>query len=365
MITPRTIEEIQQDYFTALIQSGSGLIVDKVEGSLAYTLSRASSVIAAQQDFRLQESQLNTSILNARGSFLDVIGSSFLLRTQAKEAKGFVMAQSREASEIIPPLTRFIYLDNGLEFYTTNTSATPIYSFLETVLPVTALNPGVSSNLVSGTRLFAPDFPDTRFIVGSTRSDTYYGDLNGGQDEESDLSYQTRLIAYLSRSSSSTKSTIEARLLTYPLIDKVFVQTRTAGIVEIWVDSDLVYTEAQRNEILEFIRPDIAMGIIPIIIQARRKIVDIHLDMRPYGGQQGDLNNLTQRVKTIISATINALSIGDTLSPNILEGLISPLVRSLKIVTPTEDVSSASDEIIVLGDLKVTYPASSTWSQNI
>jgi uncharacterized phage protein gp47/JayE len=365
MLSPRSVDEIQQDYFSALIQSGSGLVVDRIEGSLAYTLSRASSVIAAQQDYRLIESQANTSILTATGEYLDRIGSSFLVREGAQVATGFVMMRSFEQNIQIPQLTSLVYLENGLEFYTVNSGVVTVYPFLNTVIPVVSLNPGAEHNLPAGTKLFSPDFPDTQVIVGSNYTDRYYGDLIGGRDVEPDLSYRNRLIAYLSRSSSSTQSTIEAKLLQYPLVERVYVRTSIPGVVEIWLDSEQNYTDRQREEILTYIRPDISMGVIPVIIQARRKVVDVHVEMRPYSGRDADLNNLTQRVNAIVTAAVKSLGIGDTFSIQTVEGLISPLVRSVKIIEPTEDIVSLSDEVIVLGDIKVTYPAASTWYQNI
>ena len=356
MLQTRTIEELQNTYFAGLTQAGTGLVLDRRQGSLAYTLSRASAAIAASQDNRMLALERDSSLLTAVGTRLDELGAPISNREQPVRATGFVMAISKTQPVVINTNTSLVHLPTGLQF-TTNNSVS-VLNLYEVSIPVTAVEFGSSSNLVAGTPLYSPTYPDVCFHVGSSRTDAYYGDLLGGRDTESDETYRQRLLQTYAEGPSSSERNLLRKLLTYPLVERAFVRTRVAGVVEIWVDAATLYTESQRTEMLNYVRTYLAAGAVPTLLQAKRRSVSLTLDVKPFASSAEDLSQLSRRLTSVITSFFSALELGQPLS---LQGLIqtlAPLVKEVFITYPTQDVTCGFNEILVPGEIKFTFPSS-------
>lgn len=355
MLTSRDIAKIQAEYFAALDRTGSNLVVDKKQGSLAYTLGRASAAIAASQDNRMVELQSQSSLLSATGSRLDEMGSFIAQREQASRAQGFVLAVSKSDPVTIAVGSTLIDVSSGLQFATINNAVNAV-SLFESLVAVQAVEFGGASNLPAGTQLYSVDYPDVCFRVGSTHTDDYYGDIIGGQDLESDVAYKRRLAAYMASSALSSADVLVRKLREYPLVDRAFVKTRAAGIVEVWVDAAINYTDAQRQELLSYIRPYLAAGTLPIIVQANRRSVNITLDVKPYG-TTSDLSTLSNLLTNSINNLIFSLGVGESLTLAQLRTAIAGFAKEVQIIYPVEDIRCGSTEILTVGEIKLTFSA--------
>lgn len=356
MLSARSIEDIQSTYFAALATSGSNLVVDTKEGSLAYTLARGSAAVSAAIDNRLIDLQNNALITNASGSRLDELLSFISPRQQPARATGSVLAISKTDSFTIPAGTQLINVSTGLSFRTTSASVTAVNLF-ESLINIQAVEFGTSSNLVAGTQLYSADYPDVCFRVGATHTEVYEGDLLGGQDIETDNAYRSRVLSLISNPSSSSSSSLVRLLRDYPLVDRAYVKTTVPGIVEIWVDASTIYTEAQRQELLDYISTYLPVGVIPFISQARRKPVNITLDIQPFSNNNNDLSALSNRVTSNLTNLILNLDVGESLSVGDIRRSVSSLARQVTVVYPTADIVCRIDEILSPGEFKFVFSA--------
>lgn len=357
MLTTRSIKEVQSLYFSALANTSSNLVVDTKEGSLAYTLARASAAVAASLDNRLIDLQDNSLIINASGSRLDELLGFVTAREQPSRAQGSVLAISKTESFTIPSNSILINVSTGLSFRTTSASVTAVNLF-ESLINVEAVEFGSSSNLSAGTQLYSADFPDVCFRVGSANTNNgYEGDLVGGQNIESDNAYRSRVLSLLSNPSSSSSSSLVNILRQYPLVDRAYVKTTVPGVVEIWVDAGTVYTDAQKQELLDSISTYLPVGTIPFISQARRKAVNITLDIQPFSNNSNDLSTLSNRITTSLTNLILNLDVGESLSVGDIKRAVSALARQVTVVYPTADAICRSDEILAPGEFKFVFSA--------
>lgn len=356
MLRSRSIEEIQSTYFAALATSGSNLVVDTKDGSLAYTLARASAAVSASLDNRLIDLQNNSLILNASGSRLDELLGFVSPRQQPARATGSVLAISKTDSFVIPAGSILVNVSSGLSFATTSASVTAVNLF-ESLINVQAIEFGISSNLVAGTQLYSADFPEVCFRVGATHNESYEGDLLGGQNIETDNAYRTRVLGLISNPSSSSTSSIVRLLRDYPLVDRAFVRTTVPGVVEIWVDAGTIYTNAQRQELLDYVSPFLPVGALPFITQARRKLVNITLEVQPFSNNNNDLSNLSNRITSNLTNLILNLDVGESLSIGDIRRSVSSLARQVTVVYPTADAVCRADEILSPGEFKLVFSA--------
>lgn len=360
MIEPRSINEIQEQYFAAIASSGSGLLVDNSEGSLAYTLSRASAVVISTLEEQLIANNKDTTLLNATGEVLDSIGGVFLKREIEVPARGYVLAQPQADSVTLPFDTRLFTLDEGQSYRVMETPSITLRPTLLTPIKVEAVNAGSLGNVVAGTMMFSPGLSNVVFKVGAQQQlNNVVGDISGGRDLESDEAYRRRVIQFLTQGPYSSTQYIENKLLEYPNVERAFVYTPAPGVCEIWVDSSsIVYTENQIEELYRYISPYLTLGVIPLISQARRKPVDISLDITPYRAGVRSFDALSIQIKEVIKAYIQRLRVGQTLLVSELHSLIRPLVSSLSIKEPMSNVTSSLNEIIVAGVISINYPIS-------
>lgn len=357
MVELRGFDKIQQEYIDALLASGSGLVIDQVEGSLAYTFSRASAVIATQQEYKLKELETAFSPLTATGYNLDAVGSAFLARLPRTRASGYVMAQSDLSVVTLPYGTNLIDLQTGEQYTTLSTPNINILDTSEVQVPVRAVLEGSNANVSAGTQLYAPNFPRVSFVVGLDRyNGVYRGDISGGADAELDEIYRLRLLQYFSQGPTSSEANLLLKLQDYPLVSRAFVRTTSPGFVEIWLDSAQLYTETQLKEVYEYVLPYLSVGVIPVVSQVRRKVVDVEVSVTPFRASYSDLSALSNQIRASVETYFSSLSLGSTLYQSRVISAVRPLVREVILRDPTEDISVGLDEIVSLGVINVVYP---------
>mgnify|MGYP006282150957 CR=1 FL=1 len=352
--TPKTIEEAQQIYYQALADANSGLRLDTTQGSVVYTLGRGSAAIAVQQDTDLKDLADSINLSTATGNDLDIYSTFGLTRGAANKASGTVLCLSNDSVTTLAPNTILINPQSNRQYVTQNAVALTV-SYVEVPVKVEALLAGYLGNLGAGTRLYSTQYPGVSFVVGNSRSDlnTYTGDITGGTDVEDDDRFRTRIASWMLSHSTCAKAMVLNRLLTFPGVAKAFTVTRAGGVLELWVDSPSTFNAAQKLELTNYVLPYIAAGIVPAVSQITRKAVDISLSVVPYVGT--DLDVLSSRFRQIILSFINKLELGQDLSIDSLSKVLSPLASKVSI-SPTKDVVASVGEMIVLGNLDITYP---------
>ena len=356
-IIARTLDEIQNTYLTALAALNSSLVIDSSEGSLAYALSRASAAIALLQDNRLLDLQTNALLLNAKGSALDTLLTGILTRTPASYARGSVLAITKTGSQTIYTGTTLVELTTGLQFNVTSSNSS-VYNLVETALQVTASTAGASGNLPAGTALYSPTYSNICFHVGATHTDNYYGDLTGGVNPETDASLLQRFLQRVSQGATASVPNLQSYLLTHPLVNKAYVNTNVPGIVEIWLDGIATYTSSQLTEVLNYTQPYLAAGVVPVVLQVSRVPVNLNIAIIPYANSTDNLTELANRLTTLLANYINTLTLGQSLPLTAIVSLLSPLARSVSVVSPVTDITCQSNQILVLGGLNYTFPSS-------
>jgi hypothetical protein len=68
---------------------------------------------------------------------------------------------------------------------------------------------------------------------------------------------------------------------------------------------------------------------------------------------------LTETINTLINGVISSLSVGQTFYRESVVSLIKPFVRSVAVAGIENAVEAAVGELLVAGDIKVTYPVTS------
>lgn len=356
MFKARTLEQAQQDYLLAISQAESAVSLDLSQGSVVYTLSRGAAALATAQDLRL-ESIEKSYLTNATGQQLDNIGLSFgLPRLQPSFSVGSVLAISLAETEALPPGFRLLEPKTGLEFIGTETSAVSVTGVTEVPIAIRSLSLGSRSNLVSGTELFSTLFTNVRFIVGSARTNVYIGDLTGGSDSETDEQYRTRIGIWLSSRSSGSSSELVLKLLELDNVDRAFVKTSVGGIAEIWIDSVQTLVDLEIEELKTYVLGFMPAGIFPVVVQAKRVPLNFELVVEPLSGTRANLQTLTSTLNSVVRTFIDSLSVGDILLRDSLLQSLRPFVRSVSVRNLPRRTNPGTGNILVAGDIKVTYP---------
>jgi uncharacterized phage protein gp47/JayE len=359
MIKARTTQEAQQDYLLAIAKSGSPLVLDTDPGSVVYTLSRGVAAVAVSQDLKLQQLE-NSSLIDASGSQLDAIAESFgVKRLTETYAQGYVLAIIGSgfnlSSYVLTGRTTLADLSSGNQ-YVVVTPNIQVYNNTEIRVLVKALAPGGSSNLKAGTKLFCLERPEIQFVVGNTHTTTYLGDITGGRDTESDTTYRQRVGQYLASTNTGSKEELTLKLTEYPLVTRAFVRTVVGGYVEIWVDSLQLLSPSQLKELKDYISPSVAAGVVPILGQVNQRPLDFTLVVEPFRGLSTNLAALTENINVLVNGVLNSLSVGEALYTESLVNAVKPFVRSVAVTGVTAVTQAGVGELLVPGDIKVTYP---------
>jgi uncharacterized phage protein gp47/JayE len=356
----KTVEQLQQEYFQALANAGTGLRFDTTQGSVISALARGSAAVAASQYRDIRRLASSITLADAKGEDLDIYADFGIVRKQPTRSVGTVLAISPNGEIVVPAGSIFIDPQSTLQFESIN--QTPIkVSYLETPIQIRSLLTGPLANLQEGTRLYSQNFTGTSFVVGTARTPAgnYIGSLTGGANRESDVSYRNRIAAWLSSHTTASQSSVIDRLLSFPGVSRAFTITNSGGILEVWVDSlSVFFSESQRIEIARYIKDYVADGIIVTVSQVNRKPVDILLEVTPYTNAiDVGISSLSNRIREVTLSYIQQLTIGQNFSRSVLLQRLRPLAAQVIVKEPSQDVFILNTELAVLGKLQTTYPA--------
>lgn len=360
MFTPREISSIQQSYFAALAEVDSA-VNDIAQGSFAYTIARANAAVVASQDIALRDLSNSAYLSRARGSQLDEWAATFRLkRAGASPSTGYVLAISNDKELVfLPSDTILTDLKTGVQVRMDRTGTVEVNDYTEVVIPVRTVRLGSTTRLPAGTELFSPRYPSVAFTVGYTRSVSgeYCGSLEGGTDTESDGDFRRRISDALTTAGSSSETRLKILLEENELVNRAYVNTKVAGIVEIWVDSLNILTQSQLLELEAYINPYTAAGTIVSIGSLQRKYVDVGVFVRPFAS--ADLDRLSDQLASTIKYLFNSLTIGETFSPLVIQSSLAPLARDVRVISPTSEVVPQPYELVSYRAIDLTFSTQS------
>ncbi|EKQ70409.1 putative phage Mu protein gp47-like protein [Leptolyngbyaceae cyanobacterium JSC-12] len=358
MVQPRTLTEIQQEFFQALLSQSTALN-DVRQGSILFSLSRALSAIQVQSDLQLSELANDYFLNTARGSTLDLRASDFgITRKSGVAATGFVLVISRTEGFTLQPNTILTDPITSLQFEVTAATAIPVSAFTEVKVPIKATLAGVSGNVEAGTRLISPVYPQGLFTIGSHRTSagSPCGDLQNGTNEETDEELRRRVQVNLLHSRSTTEQAIRNALLAEITVPWVSLRYPKPGIIQIWVDNPSSLPASELERLRQIVLPLRPAGI-PVVTahQATRLLTDISIQVYPE--KTTNLQELTGKLQGIVSNYLLKLSLGQTFRKQVL---LDELTRTLGILSlvltkPTFDVVPQALEVVRASKILVTY----------
>jgi uncharacterized phage protein gp47/JayE len=353
--TPKTIDDVQQAYFQALADANSQIRIDKTQGSVAYTLGRASAAIAVLQDLELKRLADSINLSTAAGDQLDSFSSFGIRRLPAQFATGTVLCLSEEEPAVLQPRTILTDISTGSQFVTKNT--TPIIvSYLEVSIAITAVSTGAAYNLSAGTVLYAAGLPYLKATVGTihTQENEYLGSLTGGSSREDDDAFRNRIASWLLSHTTASKGVVINRLLSFPGVTRAYSYTKAGGVIEIWVDSIQTLNASQKLELVNYLKPYISDGIIVALSQLTTVPANLEIDLIPFSA--ADMAVVAARVRQVITQVISQLEVGQTLALSVINEVIKPLAAKAIVTQPKADIICGLGEILIPGEIIVRYP---------
>lgn len=360
LFTAKSVDQIQQEYFQALAEAGTGLRFDTTQGSVITALARGSAAVAAGQYRDLVRLAASMTLAGSVGEDLDAYSSFGVTRRQPTKAIGTVLALSLETPVTVAPGSVLIDPATTLQFETLNTLDVTV-SYLETPILVRSLLATPLANLAPGTRLYSQSLTTTSFVVGTSRAadGTYRGALTGGTNLETDEQYRERIGNWLASHTTASNTSVVDRLLSFPGVTRAFTVTNSGGVLEIWVDSPSVnFSASQKAEIASYVKNYVADGVVVAVSQIERTPVNLLLEVTPFSDvTNASLNYLSNRIREVIAAYMQRLTLGQNVSVAQLLSAIKPLATQVKIKSPGRDIFVKSNQLAVLGDLQITYPA--------
>jgi hypothetical protein len=229
--------------------------------------------------------------------------------------------------------------------------------FVEVPVAISALDYGASSNIAAGSALYAPNMLDSTFIVGYRRyNGDYQGDIINGLDSETDVDYRERLLNYFSSPPSGTTSHLRAVLLENPLVSNVFIRTPTPGFVEVWVNPVSELSESAINSIYTYLEPYLVTGTVLVLNQTKRVIVDLSFTVTPYQASRSDLTALSNQIRSFVIEHFAGLSLEQPIGLSSLRNKLRPLARYVRILTPKQEYTPLTGELVYPGKIEVSYP---------
>jgi uncharacterized phage protein gp47/JayE len=354
--TSRPIDVIQNDMFSTLQQQGVAL-TDIAPGSVLYTLIRSFASIHNNQELSLEEFSREVSIQSASRENLDRFASDYgITRKPGAASSGFVLVTSNEETRQIPLGLILTDPNTGLQFQVDGENSYFVSAFAEASLPISCTTFGELGNLVAGTRLISPTYPNYTWIVGShrTTSGEVCGDLTGGLFIETDEQLRSRISTKIINSQRTTDSAIENLILSDSRIAWASIKTPLPGYVQVWVDSTEVFDQEELDALALVAEVSRPAGTILSVHQATRIQLDITVQVKAIDNSR--IQELTDQITTTVQNYLLSLDLGGSFTRSELTSEILRLgVSEATIISPNSDLSPESSEVIRASSIKVTY----------
>lgn len=365
MLAARSLAEIQALFISALERSNSPLN-DLTPGSVLNSLARAVSIVQLEQDLRLSEAERRQDLLSASGADLDLLARNYgIQRVQGQQARGRVLAAVRSniavTSVNLEPGTILTEPTTGFQYIVNIDDVIRLSVFTLTSVPVVAAQVGSDYNLPSGTRLVLTESTgaitqlSVDFYVGTERTadGTFCGEISNGVAPEQEESLRLRIIERRRSQSGNSPSEIRTQLLQAGLVEDAWVRTKGCGLAEVLVRSKQDLSGGQIQELKQQIAPFLPLGVIVAVGNVRSQLIDLSIEITPFA--ETPLQDLDNRIKTLIQMYFQELDLGESFFPDQLLAMLRPLGQRVVLLNPTQTISTGEYQILQLNRLSLTY----------
>lgn len=355
---PRSLDALQNDFYRYLSASNSQL-TDTSQGSVLYTLSRAVSALAVEQDNRLYEFASAYFVDSAVGSQLDDLAGNYGVRRKpSRAAQGYLLVTRSptypDTFSLLPNST-FTELNTGFQVITLNDEVININSLTEQLVPVITSTTGFGSNLTEGTRLYLTNDVSIESVVGNHRTSAgeACGSLTGGRDQESDLELKIRLISFINSRRGTTEDSIRSVLESDTNVEWIHFQTPQPGYVQVWVDSAIQLSLSALQTLRDSAESAKPAGVVLTVQQAARELIDLKLNLMLSASVDKDqvCSQVTEECQAYIVGLPLAGVFNSVELQNILESISG--VLSAEVISPETSFSAPEQTVLRIQKLEI------------
>jgi hypothetical protein len=357
MYKPRNLDELTDEIKLALVQQGSSL-TDISDGSVLTSLIRSVASTHEKQELSLQEIIRSFYLSTATGLDLDrKAEDSGLQRKAGLVASGSILTISQEGAMILPNELILTEPESGIQVVLNIASAfSNVSTNIEIRIEATAVAKGERGNLIEGTRLISPVFPQGEFVVGTHRTTTgkVCGSFSGGRSVESDAEFRQRIILSDTNPLTTTEGSLKSSLLKESVVTWAYIEPKQ-GLIQAWIDSDSKLSKLELDRLADILSLNKAAGIPLVIYQADRELIDINIFIKPT--KFVDLQALTDIVVGLTNTHLQSLIVGAKFNrPDFISKLYQLTgVLEADIILPTEDLIPSNTSVIRAKTILVSY----------
>lgn len=355
--TPRSYQQIQAEFFRALVSSRSP-ITDVSSGSVLSALSRSVAITHSNQELLLNDLVDSFYISTAAGADLDTIASDLgLSRKPGLPATGYVLATVRDEDYVIEPRQTFTDPNSQIQLQYVGQNPLNVTFLVEARVPVTATITGVETNLQEGTDLVFQSNFRLDSVVGShrTTSGQACGSLSGGRSEESDLELRMRIADYLINRRGTTRNAIRNVIQSNTIADWVHIESPLPGLIQVWVDYGTTLSPTQLQTLKELAETAKPAGCVLTVHQPTRQYVDI--DMRVRVNKNADQDTISANIGNTCQTYVLGIPLEGEFQPLDLLNLIQrlPDILSVELIEPQSSIQAETDSVLRIGNFFLTY----------
>lgn len=352
-MTSRSVDQIIDQFRLSLSQDNSELATFPEFGNL-YAIYRSVALVVQEQDTKLDALNDSLFLNTATGPALDKKAAEFnIFRQDGIASAGSVI--------ILSNVNRAIPKDTVLN----DPNTTLQFRVVSRVNIINGRGVGVieateftdEANLFAGTKLTSSLFPATQFIVGNQYdviSDSYRGNLVGGQEREDDEELRNRVYETLQTLSLSTVDAIRINALNINGVSKVSVRENTPalGFITVYINSsDRNVIKLVENR-LNTIKP---VGTALIIQTFENISVQVNLTVTTVN--RTGFANLNAQITQEVRQYIDNITLNNSLTKEGIAGSVLglPGVINVEVLSPSNAISISDVEILNLTDITITY----------
>ena len=353
----RPLEDYIDFIYGQLAQLNSPLN-DRSPGSGLYTLVRSIAATFADVDVQLYQTALDASPATAIGKQLEMHARDYGLERQpGQPARGYVLARALSDPVQLPDPLVLTNPQSTLQYRVESGAGRVVTALSETRLTVVCTQPGRAGNLLAGARLIHPELPSVSFVVGAYRTpEGVEGNLEGGQEPESDESLRQRLFQLLLYRSSGTPAALLGRLRMEEGILWADVTTPTPGVATFWVESLRTLSSSELARLQAALEEQRPAGIVYRVAQVKRLEIEIGLRVQPQPGT--DLDQLSSQLRSQVNTYLQNLRIQQQLRPQELAAYLQeqvPAAAIVEVIQPSQELQPPKDTVLRTAQVALTF----------
>ena len=351
-MTIRTVEEIINQLRQELANEDSELATFPQYGNL-YSIYRSIANLVVEQDVKLQELDNVLFIDSSTGNYLDRKARDFnLTRKRGAKASGSVIAIGTRA--VIPENTILTHASTNTQFQVLERAN---LNRNRVSISVESLTNTPIANLPAGTQLSSSVLPGVQFVVGNKfnpLTNTYEGDLRGGEFLESDGDFKIRISNLVSGFSTSTISSLQNAALTTKGVKKVSVieNQPSIGYITVYVDNPNQDVYRRLQNVLDRVKP---VGTLVIIKSFDVLPVDFNIIVST--NRTGNLDNLRTSIRNSLNSYLNRLTPLQFITKESIAGNLLSInsIYNVEVIGPGANLQIRAKELPSLNNLTIKF----------